>query len=227
MMFGWLTILGSNLLNQAFEESSAMATISDSKAPLFCRDLFIHALTYLLRALPDDLNQTELLSIQTSLPTPIVDSIEASVVQKDIVPYHGPGEVEEREPSSPPPSIIHRAVAAVIIQFFLLVQFILPYVKVFIASVYRYERQHRISERVFSMSIDTIDGIGKRSLMIADRVCAMNDGKVGQAINNFTIWWITSVTGGIHQGIKQGVIVLREDARRGNPVDERGRAKDN
>lgn len=204
-----------------------MAALSDGKVPSFCRDLYIHALMYLLRALPDDLNQSEQMSIQSSLPAPIVKSIEATVMTKNLVPYRGKGMVADEELQPPPPSIIQRAVAAVIIQFFVVMQFLLPYVKVFISSAYHYEREHRISERVFSSSIDTIDGIGKRSIQLADRICAMNDGKVGQALNNFTIWWVTGITGGIHQGIQQGIIVLKEDPRRRSPVEERSKVKNN
>lgn len=37
----------------------------------------------------------------------------------------------------------------------------------------------------------------------------MNDGKVGQALNEMTIWWVQSVTGGVQQGFMEGMKVVR------------------
>jgi hypothetical protein len=37
----------------------------------------------------------------------------------------------------------------------------------------------------------------------------MNDGMVGQAINEMTIWWVRSVTGGVQQGLAEGLQTLR------------------
>jgi hypothetical protein len=36
----------------------------------------------------------------------------------------------------------------------------------------------------------------------------MNDGKVGQALNDLSIWWITGVTAGIHQGVGDGLAIV-------------------
>lgn len=179
---------------------------------------------YLLRALPTDLSTAEILSLRTSLPPTIVDSIEASAVQKEIALYDdaNPDDTVASTPS-PPPSIVHRVVAAATLQFFILVQFLLPYLRYFIASAYRYERDNRITERLFAKSIDTVDEVGRRTVRLADRVFAMNDGKVGQAINDITLWWVTGITGGIHQGLSEGVVVLRDDGGKGGNVRQRGK----
>jgi hypothetical protein len=33
----------------------------------------------------------------------------------------------------------------------------------------------------------------------------MNDGKVGQAVNEMVVWWVRGVTGGVQQGVEAGL----------------------
>jgi len=53
-----------------------------------------------------------------------------------------------------------------------------------------------------------MDGMMKSTVRIGNSVCQMNDGKVGQAFNDFIVWWVKGVTGGIHQGVGEGLVVL-------------------
>jgi hypothetical protein len=48
----------------------------------------------------------------------------------------------------------------------------------------------------------------------------MNDGMVGQAINEMTIWWVRGVTGGVQQGLAEGLKAMRssETSRREETV---------
>lgn len=105
--------------------------------------------------------------------------------------------------------------AASIVQLFLFLHLLLPYVKLFLSQAYQYEREHRISERLFASSIQTVDELGRRSIRVTNAICQMNDGKVGQALNDLTLWWLRAVTGGIHEGVSEGFLILgaREDVR--------------
>lgn len=109
------------------------------------------------------------------------------------------------------PSVLHRLTAAGFLQAFILIQFLLPYVKLFLMQAFEYERKHRISERVVRSSIDTVDGFGRKTGDITSAIYSMNNGKVGQAINECAVWWVRGLTGGIHQGIGEGIAVLRAE----------------
>ncbi|KAF1981461.1 hypothetical protein K402DRAFT_398549 [Aulographum hederae CBS 113979] len=115
------------------------------------------------------------------------------------------------------PSVIHRLLATTIVQMFIFVQFILPYVQILAASVYRYERKHRMCERVISSSMNTVDGLGRRGAEVTSAIYAMNDGKVGQALNAMAIWWIRGLAGGIHEGVGEGMAILGVDSSRRRP----------
>ena len=90
----------------------------------------------------------------------------------------------------------------------MLLNFLIPHIKDFCAAAYRYERQNHISERFFSSSVNTMDWSVKKSMQFSDSVCRMNDGKVGQALGSMAVWWIRGVTGGIHEGVGQGLMIM-------------------
>jgi hypothetical protein len=109
---------------------------------------------------------------------------------------------------SPEPSILHRFLASLIVQLFILTNFLIPYIKVFLGACYKYEREHRISERVFAGSLGGLDWSVKKGMEISDCVGAMNEGRVGQAISETVVWWIRGLTGGVHQGVGEGLLIM-------------------
>lgn len=188
-------VSGLNLLSLAVEESSTLSQDPQPNNANFARQLYVHALTYLLRALPSDLTTEEQLSVRSALPDGIVERLRL--------------EVNSRSSTSPNPrSLLHRILASTIVQLFLLFQLILPYLRYFLSAAYQYEREHKISEKVLSQSIETVDMVGKRGVGMAGVVFGMGDGKVGQMITEGTSWFIEGVTGGIHEGVGEGMAIL-------------------
>lgn len=165
----------------------------------------------MLRGLPGNLSPEEKLSVSSAIPDDVIALRTATLPSKDLAQHHGNlcGSVKEPYQS---PSILHRILAAVIVQIFLIVHILLPYIKLFVAAAYRYERRYRISERVLSSGISTMDGVMRRGMEISNSVYRMNEGKVGQALNELMVWWIRGVTGGIHQGVGEGLVIIGLDA---------------
>jgi hypothetical protein len=188
---------GLNLLSLSVEESSAISQDARYGNASFARQLYIHALTYLLRGLPTDLTTEEQLSVRSALPIGIVEPLRL--------------EVNPSHPSSSPksePSLLHRTLASTIVQFFILFQFILPYLKYMLSAAYTYEREYKISEKVLSQGIEAVDVVGKSSVGFVGAVCGIGDGKVGQVVADVAGWFVEGVTGGIHEGLGEGMAVL-------------------
>ncbi|KAK8207847.1 hypothetical protein BKA81DRAFT_359638 [Phyllosticta paracitricarpa] len=200
---------GLTLLTTALQEYSTLGT-PDNNVPSFSRQLYLHALTYLLKGLPSDLTADEKLSIETALPPDAVKVVHVDATSGQLVCSDG-----HTRNQPPEPSWLHRALASSIIQLFLFLHLLLPYVKLFLSQAYQYEREHRISERLFASSIQTVDELGRRGLRVTNAICQMNDGKVGQAINDLTVWSLRAVTGGIHEGVSEGFLIIgaRQDVR--------------
>jgi len=206
-----LTASGLTLINLAGQESSTVSTTPANGSPSLIRQLYIHGMTYLLRGLPNNLSPEEKMSISSAIPDDIAALCTVTLPSTDLARHDGNMAGSIKEPYQSP-SILHRMLAAVIVQMFLIVHILLPYIKLFMAAVYRYERRHRISERVLSSGISTMDGVMRRGMEISNSVYRMNEGKVGQVLNELMVWWIRGVTGGIHQGVGEGLVIIGLDA---------------
>ncbi|KAF3051743.1 hypothetical protein E8E11_008373 [Didymella keratinophila] len=194
---------GVNLMTLARQESSIPSYGIDDTSPVLTRQLYLHGMTYILRGLPSDLTPEELLSLQAAAPQALVTA-QADPASHALVPRSGQSQVA-RDTLPHDPSILHRITATLVLQTFVFIQFLLPYIKIFLAHAYQFEREHQITRRFVNGSITTVDDIGRRSLRLSQTICQMNDGKVGQAINEMTIWWVRGVTGGMQQGFEEGM----------------------
>jgi hypothetical protein len=194
---------GITLLSQSQQESFDIAQTNDKSFTPLTRQLYLHGLSYALRSVPSDLTQEEILSLHAATP-PAVHNLQIALqshshaLTQTQIPHRTrtshEGPVED-------PSFLHRATAYIVFQSFLFLQFILPYIKLFLGHAYRWERKHHVTERLVDGGIVTVE----RGVQLSQTVCQMNDGKVGQAVNNLTFWFLQGITGGIQQGICEGV----------------------
>ncbi|CAG7972045.1 unnamed protein product [Penicillium salamii] len=163
------------------------------------RSLYVNALVYLLDALPQDLSAEETTMLQHHIPEQVTAALMTA-----------PPRYVDREPRSchNPRSYLHKVLASVILQVFILLRFLLPYVKLLLRQVYEYERTHRITERVLTATLDAADGLGKGSVNIGASVCRLNEGRVGAALSNLAAWWMEGVAGGIYEGVGEGMVHL-------------------
>lgn len=191
----------------AYRESSIPIRETDETTASLTRQLYIHSMTYLLRGLPNDLTPEETLSLHAALPQSMA-RLQADPSAHALVPISQRASLsQERSPQEP--TMLHRLTAVLVFQTFILIQFLLPYIRLFLSHTYQFERKHQITKRLVNSGVTTVDELGRRSLKLSQTICQMNDGKVGQAINEMTIWWVRGVTGGVQQGIEEGWSTMR------------------
>jgi len=195
--------LGSSLL----QSSSCL-----SSNPDFSRQLYIDAVSYLLRGLPRNLSIEETVRLQAAIPSEMMPSqqpFERVVVQDQ---SHDRRVTQQEED----PTILHRMVAMVVLQTFLLLSFLWPYVQTGCRGAYEYEREHHISEKILNQSWTTANALSKNTMTVAKTVCSWNDGQVGAALEDVVFWWVHGITGGLRDGVKDGMEVFGV-----RPIDRR------
>jgi hypothetical protein len=198
---------------QASQESSEQLRSSDETSTTLIRQLYIHGMSYLLRGLPADLTPEEQLSLQAALPQALDTHTRPDVHALLPVPQRNPSPQRTCPQDT---TILHRITATLVLQTFILIQFLLPYIKLFLSHTYQFERKHQITKRLVNTGVTTVDELGRRSLKLSQTVCQMNDGMVGQAISEMTMWWVAGVTGGVQQGLAEGLKTMRlESSQRG------------
>lgn len=68
-------------------------------------------------------------------------------------------------------------------------------------AVYKYEREHRVSEKVLATGMDAVDAVGRRGVDIGGVVWGWGFGEA-------VAWVIEGVTGGISEGVGEGLIMI-------------------
>ncbi|KAG9844036.1 hypothetical protein KCU98_g7724, partial [Aureobasidium melanogenum] len=175
-----------------------------SSNPDFSRQLYIDGVSYLLRGLPGNLSSEETIRLQAAMPSEMMPP-QQPVDRAMIRDQAHANQVTQQEED---PTLLHRVVAMAVLQVFLLFSFLWPYVQTTCRSVYQYEREHHISEKLLNQSWTTANVLSKNTMAMAKTVCSWNDGQVGVALEDMIFWWVHGVTGGLRDGVRDGMEVF-------------------
>jgi hypothetical protein len=197
-----------SLSTQAYAESHALTCAPEETSIHFARQLYIHGLTYLLRGLPVDLTSEETLSLQAATPQSLgptgTNTSSHNGLPSMQEPITVPGASQE-------PSLLHRITAILVLQTFVLIRSLLPYIADLVGRVYRLEREHKVAQRLVDNGMMTASFLRRTSLQLSRTICQMNDSKAGKALNDLTLWWIGGLTGGLQQGMQEGFVMMSND----------------
>ncbi|CAJ2513610.1 Uu.00g017290.m01.CDS01 [Anthostomella pinea] len=168
---------------------------------VFSRKAYIDGLAYMLQALPDDLDEHESSVLRRALPeavaSPDEDATGATASQRQRALVAGPQTTPER-------SFLHHSVAGLVANI-VLVAYLLLSVMMFLVRVgAQYERQHHLSRQ-----------LAARGLVLGARIYALSDGRVGRAMTDLAAWAVENVTGGIQDGIGQGLFMIERKRQEG------------
>lgn len=188
---------GSTILATAIQE----AQHDDARNRAFTRQLYIHALSYLLQGLPDNLSTAEITTLQHAVPEILQEPTPVPPKQA----YLSRPDAE--------PSLLHRALASWIINLFLFLHFIMPYLVFFFTKAYDYERKNHVSERFLANSLSAADTVGTTCINMLRSIMASGNGRIGDIIAGGLAWWIEGISGGLHEGIGEGLEII--GARKG------------
>ncbi|SCO92521.1 uncharacterized protein FRV6_16649 [Fusarium oxysporum] len=166
----------------------------------FERKAFIDGVTYLLRALPRDLDVCELRRIQSALPEDVAHLDQAAVQQADGLTQSASGR---------PRSILHCSVQIIVVSLIFVLSFMLPYLMYLIRHIARMERKYKVFETVVGHGLSFVNSIGKQSLSLTETMCQMNYGKVGQALLEAFIWTVDRVARWMSEGLGECLHLYR------------------
>ncbi|KAL2042342.1 hypothetical protein N7G274_004831 [Stereocaulon virgatum] len=165
------------------QTSLSEAQYEDPQSQAFSRQLYISSLSHLLRGLPSDLTDQEVMHLRQALPPSLENPNQAKAI-------------EAHKQTS---SILHRGVSTSIILVCLFLRLALPYLRYFLAIAHDYERRHHVTERALALSMDMADSLGKRSMEIA--ATAMENKLVIGSVQ----YCIEGICGGLAEGLGEGM----------------------
>ncbi|KAF4975821.1 hypothetical protein FZEAL_7440 [Fusarium zealandicum] len=166
---------------------------------IFERKAFIDGVTYLLKALPHDLDACEMKRIQCALPQEVFQPSSILALPED---------ASTRDISSQPRSILHRGVQKTVVNLVFFLSIVMPYLLYLVRCAARLERRYKVSETVVGHGLDFVNSIGRQSALFTETIGQMNDGKVGQAVLEAFVWTVNGVTQGISDGLGEGLSIV-------------------
>ncbi|KAI5921586.1 hypothetical protein F4810DRAFT_677758 [Camillea tinctor] len=162
--------------------------------PGFARRSYIDGVAYILKSLPDDLDDHESRVIRQALPRSCAPGSRA---------LESPTHAVWQPPPSPDPgsrTLLRRGVAALVSSLVALLHVLLSLAVVLVRVGAQCERQYRISQHLVSWGF----AVGHHGVVLSGKICAMSDGRVGRALAELAAWTVENVTAGIQDGIGQG-----------------------
>ncbi|KAI0171882.1 hypothetical protein GGR52DRAFT_548126 [Hypoxylon sp. FL1284] len=187
---------GTFLQNSASRETADLA---------FARKSYIDGVAYMLKGLPDDMDNYELAVIRRALPNGCVPiGLHAQLE----APPGAPG--WPRPPSDRAKRFLRSAVQGSVAVVVLFLYFLLSFLALIIRAGADFERQYNVSQHIVSHGVTFATAFGKHSSALGERICAMSDGKFGKAVSDIAAWTLEGVAGGIHDGIGQGLLLIEQ-----------------
>ncbi|KAI1083519.1 hypothetical protein F5B20DRAFT_408876 [Whalleya microplaca] len=177
----------------------------------FARKSYIDGVAYLLRALPDDLDEHESSIIRRALPescAPLLADGRAADAGVDPLQLGWPSSDNGK-------TLLHRVVRATTTCMILLAHLFLSVLVFLIRAGAHYEREYNISQKFVSHGLVLASAIGKYSVVLSGKMCAMSDGKVGRAVSGLTVCTVENVTRGIQDGIGNGLLIIEQKEKMG------------
>ncbi|KAF0330179.1 hypothetical protein RB213_013511 [Colletotrichum asianum] len=184
---------GVNLINVARDDTRRPPTMGPGAE--FERKAFIDGVEYILKALPGDLNDMEIDRLRASLP----NNLRSPAGDRS----HSPS----RSPSGPR-SILHRGVQTAVVNIFILIHLALPYIVLLIRLAARTEREYKLSERVVGSGMSFANTVGSFGMRTTGALYNVGDGRVGQALTEAIAWTVEGVTGGLSEGVGEGLSIV-------------------
>lgn len=185
---------GYSLLSLSLQEAS-----TTSPGANLVRQQYISGVACILRGLPAELTADEELSLREALPSSVCDAViscatfspqakrKAGGLPSDSRLARGRADSEMMHSYSTsagisPRPTLQRAVATLTCYLFLAVAFILPYLQLLVQQAYLFDRRHKLSDKVLAKGVAAADAAGRQAVVLATNVCALNEGRVGEAM---------------------------------------------
>ncbi|KAI1105854.1 hypothetical protein F4804DRAFT_330939 [Jackrogersella minutella] len=170
---------------------------------VFARKSYIDGVAYMLKALPDDMDDYETSIIRRALPK----SCSQVDTDKQIgVGLDRPGWL----PSDRAKTFLHSTVQGFVTGFVLFAYLLLSFLSTVIRAGAHYERQYNISQHVVSSGFVFATAVGKQSGALSEKISAISDGRLGKVMSDLVAWTIESVAGGVQDGIGQGLLLIEQ-----------------
>jgi hypothetical protein len=159
------------------------------------RSQYLHSITLLLRSLPPELTPGEQLTLSAALPPSLLGLCTPGITTATRLDADS-----VREEEGPSQTILWQMTSCLVFKLLLLVQFILPYLRISFRYAAQFEHDHQLVRRAFQTSCALGDKIGRK---LGQTVYRIHNGVIGGVLSNAAVYCAEGLIGGIQQGLTE------------------------
>ena len=202
---GWkYTNEGTTFMSRSVNEASSATQVTE-----LTRSLYIDGVAYFLRGLPTDLSVEEQMRLSAALP-PQLDAPHRPATAMTI--ESSSSDSQSSEPMTVvEQSFTRKVVAKITVCVALVVKFCLDYLALLLQTFYQYDRKHHLSIRAILNGAFVLDWVWKEITRLAKKICDLNDGQVGKALEELLRYLANEVSSGLYDGIGEAVGAEKAD----------------
>ncbi|QIW97792.1 hypothetical protein AMS68_003310 [Peltaster fructicola] len=160
------------------------------------RRLYLDGVAYLLRALPEELTDTERVGSKAALPAEIRESDR-------------PQESITQPQDEPRQSAFRMMISVLVFWCFFAFATALPYMKFLARRLHEFERRHKLGEQCLNRTLSLVQITSAQLIAVLCAVWAYNDGIIGQKLADFGVWCAENVGDGVRDGLREAAAALR------------------
>lgn len=170
------------------------------------RRAYVQGVAWLLQGLPEDLDAHERNELVRAMPDSLLEEMEKERQGGGASSTHPQLARRQRNPPVPPPpstepfddrSLVHRAVAAVVVQLMFPLQIFWAYFITLLSRAVYLERKYKVTEQVVKHSGELGYTMGKRGVKLTGTIYNNGGSRVGQGL--------LYVADGLVKGIRDGI----------------------
>lgn len=167
------------------------------------RRAYIQGVTWLLQGLPDDLDSGERADLLKALPDSLL--VEMNRSHRGGTRWIGPSASSANDRS-----LMQRAVAALVLQLIVPMQFLWAYVLMLLMYAVQLERRYKVTEHVVKHSGELGYTVGRRGVKLSGAIYNNGGAKVGAMVTDAAAYLADGLVKGISDGIREACVELRE-----------------
>ncbi|KAJ1333677.1 naked cuticle [Microdochium nivale] len=177
----------------------------------FTRKSYIDGMSYLLKALPEDLDEHEASIIEQSLPAkclgPMGGQVEGQTGAHHHYHHHHHPQ-QSRHNIQGGEALVRRAIRKAALQLVLLAYLFAKLITVLVRVGAQCEKRYNISHHIISQGVSAASVLGRYGVSVSSSVAQVGEGRLGQTLTRLGSWTANVVADAVREGFREGLEII-------------------
>lgn len=191
-------------MNNALADSRSSTALGYSGGDRNERRAYVQGVTWLMQGLPEDLDARERTDLLRAMPNSLLDDMSLNSGVRRL------GSSSRAFSGTKDRSIVHRTVAAIVVQLMVPLQVLWAYFVMLLGRALQLERKYKVMEQVVKHSGELGYMMGKRGVKLTGTIYNNGGARAAAMIMDTVTYVADGLVKGINDGIREACLEFRE-----------------